>query len=420
MKGQRTYFCIDMKSFYASVECAERGLNPFETKLVVADETRGNGTLCLAVSPKMKSLGVKNRCRVYEIPKGIDYIKAMPRMQKYIDYSADIYDIYLDFISPDDIHVYSCDEAFIDATNYLDMYHMEAKPFAKMLIDEIARRKHIPATAGIGTNLYLAKIALDITAKHVADHMGYLTEELYRETLWDHQPITDFWMVAGGTARRLSKHGIYTMRGVAECDPNLLYKTFGINAELLIDHAWGREPCTMADIKAYNSKSKSLSFSQILLEDYTYEKAKVVMTEMIHSASQEMMRRHVITNSISFFVGYSKDAIEPTGASTRMHETTSVFSIINGYIQPLFEKITNKTVPIRRLGLSFAVVDEGNEGYDLFTDFAQVEKEKQLEHSILAIQDKFGKNAMLRGFNYEKGATARERNKMIGGHKSGE
>ena len=304
MGKERTYFCIDMKTFYASVECAERGLNPFETNLVVADTSRGNGALCLAVSPRMKAQGVKNRCRLYEIPKHIKYETALPRMQLYIEYAADIYAIYLKYFSPDDIHVYSIDEAFIDATNYLSTYHMDAKGLAKKLMNEIAEVKHIPSTAGIGSNLFLAKIALDITAKHAKDHMGVLTEERFRETLLDHTPITDFWMIAGGTARRLERFGITTLRGIAQCPQELLYKTFGKDAELLIDHAWGREPCRMQDIKSYKSKTHSVSFSQILPKDYTYDEARVVMTEMILHGCQELMRRKVICQKIWIGVGY--------------------------------------------------------------------------------------------------------------------
>lgn len=291
---ERTYFCIDMKSFFASVECAERGLNPFETNLIVADESRGNGTICLAITPKMKSLGVRNRCRRYEIPKNIQYITAMPRMQKYIDYAAEIYGIYLQYIDKQDIHVYSIDESFIDATDYLPMYHKTPKEFAKMLIDEIAQKLHIPATAGIGTNLYLAKIALDITAKKVPDHMGYLNEELFRETLWHHKPLTDFWGISTGTVRRLERRGITDMAGIAQYPSEMLYKDFGINAELLIDHSWGRESCLMSDIKNYKSKSKSVSSSQVLFEDYTFEKAKIVVEEMVRSGCLELMRRKVI------------------------------------------------------------------------------------------------------------------------------
>ncbi|MBR6311922.1 MAG: DNA repair protein, partial [Oscillospiraceae bacterium] len=270
-----------MKSFYASVECADRGLNPFETGLVVADVTRGKNALCLAVSPKLKAQGVPGRCRLSEIPKNIEYEAVPPRMQRYIDCAADIYSIYLDYFDPRDIHVYSVDESFIDATQYLPACGMTPREFAKKLIDEIAERLHIPSTAGIGTNLYLAKIALDITAKHSKDHMGYLDEELYRETLWDHAPITDFWQIAGGTARRLARYGITTMREVAHADSELMYKVFGKDAELLIDHAWGRESCLISDIKGYKAKTHSVSFSQILPSDYDFDKARLVMQEML-------------------------------------------------------------------------------------------------------------------------------------------
>lgn len=246
---ENTFMCIDMKTFYASVECAERGLNPFEINLVVADLTRGKNALCLAISPKLKAQGVKNRCRLSEIPQGIKYEVAPPRMQLYIDYAADIYGLYLNYFDAADIHMYSIDESFIDVTGYLKTYDKTPKELAKFIMDEIANKLHIPSTVGIGTNLYLAKIALDITAKHTKDHMGYLNEELYKETLWDHKPITDFWMIAGGTAKRLEKNGITTMRGITNFPESLLYKLFGINAELLIDHAWGRESCRICDIK---------------------------------------------------------------------------------------------------------------------------------------------------------------------------
>lgn len=417
MKKDRTYLCIDMKSFYASVECAELGLNPFETNLIVADETRGKGSICLAISPKMKALGVKNRCRVYEIPKNIKYITAMPRMKKYIEYCADIYEIYLDYISPDDIHVYSIDECFIDATDYLSMYKMQPKEFANMLVDEIARKKHIPATVGIGTNLYLAKIALDITAKKVPDHVGYLNEELFKKTLWHHTPITDFWNIARGISNRLAHMGIVDMAGIANYPPDLLYKEFGINAELLIDHAWGRETCTIADIKAYKGKSHSLSNSQILFSDYDFEKAKIVIRSMILNGCQELMRRKLVTNSVGIFVGYSKDIMPPTGATAKMTVTTQCYSQIWEYAERLFDTTTNKHVPIRRLGISFGnVVDECCEGYDLFTDFEAMQNEKIAEHTVIELKDRFGKNAILRGSDLLEGATQKERNKLIGGH----
>ena len=417
MEQNRIYFCIDMKSFFASVECAERGLNPFETNLVVADETRGNGTICLAISPAMKALGVKNRCRLYEIPKGIKYITAMPHMKKYIKYNGDIYDIYLDYIDPQDIHVYSIDEAFLDVTDYLRIYHKSPRQFAKQLINEIAERTHIPSTVGIGTNLYLAKIALDIDAKKRPDHIGWLNEDLYQEKLWHHKPLTDFWQIGRGIELRLQKLGIHDMAGVAKADESRLYKEFGINAELLIDHAWGRETCTIADIKAHHSKTKSISSSQILFSDYSYEKAKIVLKEMVLDACHKMMRQKVITNSITIYVGYSKDVIAPTGGTAKLLSTTNLPSEIMKDVVAVCEKTTVTNVPIRRLGLSCNnIVSEGCEGYNLFTNFEKIERERSLEHAVLELKDKFGKNCMLRAIDLEEGATAIERNKLVGGH----
>lgn len=417
MAKNRTYFCIDMKSFFASVECAERGLNPFTTNLVVADETRGTGALCLAVSPKMKSLGVKNRCRMFEIPKGIEYIVAKPRMKKYIEYAADIYELYLRHIDKDDIHVYSIDESFIDATDYLKIYHLTAKQFASRLMDEIAETKGIPATAGIGTNLYLAKIALDITAKKCPDRIGYLNEQTFRETLWTHRPITDFWGIAKGIANRLAKKGICDMQTITKCPEEILYKEFGVNAELLIDHAWGRESCTMEDIKNYKSKSRSVSNSQILFKDYSYDQAKIVIEEMIRAGCYEMMRRKVITNKVSISVGYSKEIHAPTGGHMKMRETTNLPKIIVPYAMQLYEKTTAKNMPIRRLGIGFEdVCDEGCEGYDLFTNWEEVKREKRLARATLELQNKFGKNAIIMASDLQEGATLIERNKLIGGH----
>ena len=417
---QRTYFCIDMKTFYASVECAERGLNPFETYLAVVDENRGKNALCLAITPKMKAKGIKNRCRMSEIPRDIDFIKALPRMQLYIDYAADIYGIFLNYFDPRDIHVYSIDESFIDVTDYLKMYKLSPRQLAKKLMNEIATKKQIPSTVGIGTNLYLAKIALDITAKHSTSHIGFLTEEIYRETLWKPRPITDFWQVAQGTARRLAKYAIYDMGGVANAPQELLYKEFGINAELLIDHAWGREPCLIEDIKNYKGKSKSVSFSQVLPRDYTYEEARIVFSEMVLNGCQEMMRRHVITKKVGLFVGYTFGGQEPTGGTIRMTITTNLNSCIQPYAMDLFDRTTDKHTPIRRLGITFAdVCDEGCEGYDLFTDFDAVKRERERERAVLGIMDKYGKNAVLRGTNHLDCGTQKERNTFIGGHRAG-
>lgn len=417
MEKQRTYLCIDMKSFYASVECAERGLSPFETNLVVADESRGKGAITLAISPKMKALGVKNRCRLFEIPQNIKYIVALPRMSLYIKYCADIFEIYLDYFSEEDIHQYSIDEAFIDVTNYLSVYNLTPKQLAKKIIDEIAIRTHIPATCGIGTNLFLAKIALDITAKHCTDHIGELTEESFKETLWEHTPITDFWNIAKGTANRLARYGIYTMKGIAHASEDLLYRNFGKNAKILIDHANGRESCTIAEIKSYKSKSKSISNSQILFSDYDYDKAHVVIQEMALMGCQRLIREHLIASHVGIFVGYSKDVIPQSGGTMKMANSTNVYSVVKEYVDMLYYETISKDVPIRRLGICFSgLADESAEGYDLFTDVEALERERKLENAVLEIKDRFGKNAMLRAFDLQEGATQITRNKLIGGH----
>ena len=416
-ENQRIYFCIDMKSFFASVECAERGLNPFESNLVVADVSRGEGAICLAVSPKMKALGVSNRCRIFQIPKNIDYIVAKPRMRKYIEYAADIYEIYLKYLSPDDIHVYSIDECFIDATDYIHVNKTSPKDFAKKLMDEIAITTGIPATAGIGTNLYLAKIALDITAKKVPDHIGYLDEELFQKTLWHHTPITDFWGISKGTEKRLKKMYIADMHGITLCAEKRLYKEFGVNAELLIDHAWGRESCTIKDIKNYKTKSKSLSNSQILFNDYDYKGAKLALDEMVLNLCQSMIKQKIIAGGVSVGVGYSKEVLPSSGGSMKMPRATNLYSVIKQYTDKLYEKFTDKQAPIRKLSLTFySLADECAEGFDLFTDIEGERKERSLERTVISIKEKFGKNAMLRGMDLQEGATARERNKLIGGH----
>lgn len=417
----KTYMCIDMKSFYASVECVERGINPMEGCLVVADESRGEGTICLAVSPKLKALGVKNRCRLFEIPKHLKYVIAPPRMQKYIDYAAEIYAIYLKFLSKDDIYVYSIDESFIDATEYLQLYGKTPRGFAKMLIEEIATEIGVPATAGIGSNLYLAKIALDITAKKSPDRIGELNEDSFRRTLWDHQPLTDFWGIARGTAKRLAKYGIYTMRGIAECPERVLYKEFGINAELMIDHAFGRESCTMRDIKNYSPKSRSVSSSQILFEDYSREKAAIVLEEMTRATTLDLIKRGLITRRISVGVGYSSSQSVPTGGSTKLPNATAVFDYILPFVMKIYQKTTVPGVPIRRLSIAFdELSDECAEGYDLFTDPEEMEKLKRLGRTTLEIQTKFGKNSLFTATDLQEGATQLERNKLIGGHASGE
>ena len=418
--GTRVYFVIDMKSFYASVECAERGLDPMESKLVVADITRTAGSVCLAVSPALKALGIKNRCRLYEIPKNIDFQIAPPRMKKYIEYAAEIYGIYLKYIDKSDIHVYSIDECFIDATDYLKIYKLSSKEFAEKLMSEITNTLHIPCSCGIGTNLYLAKIALDIMAKHAPDRIGLLTEESYRKLLWDHQPLSDFWQVSTGTIQRLSKHGIYTMKEITECDENILYKEFGINAELLIDHAWGKEPCLMSDIKNYHSKSRSISSSQILPCNYNFKDAKIVMLEMVQNGCYDLMKNHFVTNSVHLYIGYG-DKTKSAKGGKRMSVTTNLFSKISKYAEKLFDEIVDKNRPIRRIAYNFPdLIPEENEQYDFFTDTQKVEKEKKLTKSILALHEKYGKNSLLKGIDLKENATQIERNRQIGGHKSGE
>ena len=418
---QRKYLCIDGKCFYASVECAERGLNPFETNLVVADPGRGKNALCLAISPKLKALGIHNRCRLSDIPGDIKYEIALPRMQLYVDYCADIYALYLDYFAAEDIHVYSIDEAFIDVTDYLPMYGIDAKQLARKLMNEIADKLYVPTTAGVGTNLYLATIALDITAKKTRDHMGYLDEEIFRKTLWDHMPLTDFWGIARGKANRLSHYGIFTMRDIANTDPVLLYKIFGIDAELMIDHAWGRESCLMEDIKNYRSKSHSVSFSQILPRDYEYEEAAVVMAEMAIHGCLELYKRHVITNKVWIGVGYSRHEMLPAAqGSIKLPCATQLSSIIEPAVKQKYREIVAFGVPIRNLAIAFCDTrDEGCEGYDLFTDWAKIDKEKAAERTVLEIRDRLGKNAVLRGVNLLNAGTQRERNEMIGGHRAG-
>lgn len=418
---QRVYFVIDMKSFFASVECAERGLDAMTTKLVVADETRTEKTICLAVSPALKALGIRNRCRLFEIPKDIKYIIASPRMKKYIEYASEIYAIYLKYIDKSDIHVYSIDECFIDATDYLKLYKMKAKQFAQKLMSEIQDKLHVPSSAGIGTNLYLAKIALDITAKHSKDRIGWLTEEKFRKTLWNHQPLSDFWGISTGTIKRLAKYAIYDMKGIALADEDLLYNEFGVNAELLIDHAWGRETCLMKDIKTYKSKAKSISSSQILPCNYNFKDAKLVMQEMIQNGCYELYKQGYVTDLIYLFVGYGDEKNSGAKGHARLNVTTNLYSFIGKATDDIFEKFVDKSRPIRRIGYDFAsVYPKSYEKYDLFTDLEQIEKEKKLVESIVSLQNKFGKNTVLKAADYQKNATIRDRNKQIGGHKSGE
>ena len=419
---ERVYMCIDFKSFYASVECVERGLDPMTTNLVVADPERSEKTICLAISPSMKALGIKNRCRVFEIPRHVDYIMAEPRMQLYIEYSANIYEIYLRYIAKEDIHVYSIDEVFMDVTQYLDLYQLTAKQLALKIMSDIKNSTGIVATAGIGTNLYLAKIALDIMAKRVPDHIGFLNEELFQKNLWNHKPLTDFWRIGAGTVRRLNAIGIMNMEEIAHADEDMLFHMFGIDAELLIDHAWGRESVTMQDIKAYRSKNSSISSGQVLSRDYSFEECRLIIKEMTDALCLDLADKGLVTQSLSLMVGYSNSlAMKPASGTISMTVTTNSYTVIIPYVLELYERIVQKEKPIRRLSVTCnSVVEEMYEQYDLFTDYAMLEKDKKLQKAVLEIKHRFGKNALVRGMDLQEEATTMERNRQIGGHKSGE
>ncbi len=409
--------CIDLKSFYASVECAERGLDPFKINLVVADPSRGDGAITLAASPAIKKLGVKSRGRLFEIPKNIEYIIAKPRMSLYMEYSARIYKVILKYISSEDIYVYSIDECFIDATPYLKLYKMSVKDLAKLILKDIYDTTCITATVGIGTNLFLTKVALDITAKHVEDNIGYLDEDIFKQTLWHHQPLNDFWMIGSGTVNRLQRLGIKDLYDVAHYDRNILEKVFGINARILHDHAWGKEETQISDIKEYVPKGNSLSNSQILFEDYDYNDAYLVLKEMVELNTLNMRNKHVVSNHISLFIGYSKDVVKPVNVSKKIDNTTNSNKILTEEFKKLYIKAVNKNYPIRKIGISFSnVKDEYFEQYNLFVDQDKVEEERKIQDAFITVQKKYGKNAILKGYNLLDKATTVKRNTLIGGH----
>ena len=495
----RTYIAIDLKSFYASVECVERGLDPLTTNLVVADRSRTEKTICLAVSPSLKACGIPGRARLFEVEQRIrevnaerrrrayghrltgksvsaielkahpewevDYIAAPPRMAYYIEHSARIYQIYLNYIAPEDIHVYSIDEVFMDVTAYLNTYGITAHELARKIIGDVLRQTGITATAGIGTNLYLCKVAMDIEAKHIpADKDGVRIAELdemtYRRKLWTHRPIKDFWRVGHGIARKLEQYGIYTMGDIARQsvrNEELLYQLFGVNAELLIDHAWGWEPCTMEAVKAYKPSANSFSSGQVLQEPYTVQKARVVVREMAESAALDLLDKRMVTDQMVLTVGYDTASLsnrtEYNGEITTDHygrkvpkhahgtanldRLTSSARLISDAVMELFDRITDPALLVRRINLTANhVTDEDTASrnpvpvqYDLFTDYEAVEKknaeekekldkERKMQTAILKIKKQFGKNAILKGLNFEEGATAKERNKQIGGHKA--
>ena len=455
----RTYIAIDLKSFYASVECVERGLDPLTTNLVVADESRTDKTICLAVSPSLKAYGIPGRPRLFEVVQKVaqinrtqrprlEYIVATPRMALYMEVSSRIYGVYLKYVAPEDVHVYSIDEVLIDATDYLVTYSCTAHELAMRMIRDVLATTGITATAGIGTNLYLAKVAMDIVAKHTeADKDGVRIAELdemsYRRLLWDHKPLTDFWRVGRGIAAKLEAAGIHTMgelarRSLDQAWEAYLYKLFGINAELLIDHAWGWEPCTMELIKNYRPSANSIGSGQVLMEPYSFEKARVVMGEMTDSLVMDLVEKRLVTDQIVIDVNYDRmesgrndremardwygrTVPKPAHGSVNLGRRTSSTRLISEAVLGLFDRIVDPELYVRRLNVTAANVtpeDRAGEQLELFGEPFDTEKERRQQEAILEIRRKFGKNAILKGMNFEDGATAMERNKQIGGHKA--
>ena len=392
------------------------------TNLVVADPERSENTICLAVSPSMKALGVKNRCRIKDIPSHIKHIVAQPRMQLYIDYAAEIYAVFLKYIAPEDIHVYSIDESFLDVTNYLKMYGMSAKELAARIIKDVKDTVGTICTCGIGTNLYLAKIALDIKAKHAVDFIGVLDEESYRAELWEHRPITDFWQIGEGKATRLRNRGITSMHDVAMASEDLLYNMFGIDAELLIDHAWGRESTTIADIKAYRSKSKSLSSGQVLMRDYKYHEGEIIAKEMMDQLCLDMAAKKLATDSVSLYVGYAyTQGVPGAGGTAKLATETNLASMLVPAIETLYRRIVDPRFVIRRVCLSCnnVVEDIGVLQLNMFEDATKQLRDKAIQETMIGIRARYGKNSILKGVNFDPAATGRERNLQIGGHRSG-
>ena len=456
-KKQHMYMAIDLKSFYASVECVERGLDALTTNLVVADESRTSKTICLAVTPSLKAYGLSGRSRLFEVEqkakevlrktgKPLEYLIAPPRMQLYVDYSATIYCIYLKYFSKDDIVVYSIDEVFIDVTDYLQLYEMSARELAQTVIRDILKNTGITATAGIAPNLYLCKVAMDIVAKHIeADEDGVriaqLDEKEFRQTLWSHKPMTDFWRTGPGTVKRLEKNGMYTMGDVARMsltNQDFLYKIFGIDAEILIDHAWGMEPCTIADIKAFQPRTNGISSGQVLGCAYDTSKARVVVKEMTDLVVLDLVKKGLKTDSLTLTIGYDRISVDsgeykgkikedrygrfvpyPAHGTAHLDSYTSSTTKIVDAVLNLYDRIIDENLYVKRITLAAnRIVSDAYEQFDLFTDPKQLEREEKIQKAMLEIQNRFGKNAILKGTNLEEGATAIERNGQIGGHKA--
>lgn len=421
-RPEHIYLCIDLKSFYASVECVERGLDPLATDLVVADPERTEKTICLAITPSMKAKGIHNRCRVFEIPRNIKYIMAPPRMSLYIQYAANIYAVYLKYLSKDDIYVYSIDEAFLDVTDYLGLYNLRASRLAERIIGDIYDSYGITATCGIGTNLYLAKIALDISAKNASPNangarIGMLTEPLFQKTLWSHTPLSDFWRIGPGIEAHLNRLGLHCMADIAHADEDMLYREFGVDAELLIDHAWGRETVTMADIKAYKPVGSSMSTAQVLGCGADYPTGLLVVKEMADSITLDLGAKGLAASGISLYLGYEADA--GASGSLPLDPPSSSAKVLMAGFEQLYDRIALKASVLRRVNICvFKLVDEALEAYDLFADPEQIEKQRRLNQTLRNIKDKYGKNAILKAMSLEQGARQIERNSQIGGHKA--
>lgn len=419
-KPNKIYLCIDLKSFYASVECALRNLDSLKTDLVVADASNGQGAICLAVSVSLKEKGVKNRCRLYEIPKNLNYIIAKPRMKKYIEYSANIYGIYLKYVAPEDIFVYSIDECFLDITPYISLYSKNAYEIALMIIEDVYKQTKIRATAGIGTNLFLAKVALDIKAKHSLNYIGYVDLKTFKEEIAFHRPITDIWNIGSKIAYRLAtKFNVFDLDALSKVEPKLLYDEFGVNAEILIDHSKGIEPTTIQDILAYKPEHQSLSSGQILPTNYNFDEALIILKEMVDSLVSELVSKEMAISGISLGVSYGDKVTKSTNASLTLDVITSSLKDIRDYFIYLYQNKVSKVHPIRQIGISLnGLVSNTLETTNLFTDETFKEKEKKLQKTILEIQNKYGKNAILKGLDLHPKATTRKRNKQIGGHNS--
>ena len=443
----KAYVCIDLKSFYASVECVERKMDPMTTDLVVADPSRSDKTICLAVSPSLKARGVSGRARVFEIPKSFEYIMAPPRMSLYIEYAARIYKVYLDYVSPEDIHVYSIDEVFIDVTSYLKRYGKTAKEMAELLMKEVYERVGIRATAGVGPNMYLAKIAMDVIAKHADDFIGVLDYKSFRSKLWGHRPLTDFWRIGRKTAEKLEKIGINTMGDIAVMDEDLTYRMFGIDGELMLDHAYGIEPTTMEDIKGYKNKSHSLSRGQVLMRDYTNEEGLLIIKEMSEQLCHEMTEIGMVTGNVSIMVGYSNVLhARMARGSISFSLKTDATSVIMPAVADLYKKITNPDYPVRRMFINFNdIKPKGEDGQLTLFDIVDAEDEAEgltkgqarkraaedpimnaharhkrdsaLQETVNSIRNKYGKDAVVRAMDLEEAATTIERNHQVGGHK---